>query len=223
MFFFQTRSLSEDEENQEWRVPLMCGKIKTLIGHAHLELGQIKEASESFYEAMTLYGYPFPTKNSTIAMRTRCLELKQICGIYMCSSLIRSNMEGYDAEFCDNVSECLALMCTLFLVRSTKEELILLCHLNLLSFFLQQLEMWDKAELAAAWSLAKALQSEMDFYKLCLAYSNMIRVCHYVGRNNLCIGLEIEALRLCHKKRSSVESQELTAIAKMYASIFFAR
>lgn len=63
----------------------------------------------------------------------------------------------------------------------------------------------------------------MDFHKLCMAYSNMIRVCHHTGKFNLCIGLEIEALRLCHKKRSSVEAEELTAVAKMYASIFFAR
>lgn len=82
---------------------------------------------------------------------------------------------------------------------------------------------WDKAELSAAWSLAKVLMSEMDFYKMCTAYSNMIHVSQRKDKNSLCIGLEVEALRLCHKKHSSVESQELIAVSKMYAAIFFCR
>lgn len=83
--------------------------------------------------------------------------------------------------------------------------------------------MWSNAELAAAWSLNKALQSEMDFYKLCVAYANMIRIYHHLGKQNLCIGLEIEALRLCHRKKSSVEAQELAAVSRMYTAIFYAR
>lgn len=99
----------------------MCGKIKTLIGHARLELGQSKEAAQSFNEAMKLYGYPFPTKRSSIKLQAGCLEIRQLMGLYLCPSLNSGNVDGYDAEFCDNVSECLALMCTLFIVSNSNQ------------------------------------------------------------------------------------------------------
>lgn len=83
--------------------------------------------------------------------------------------------------------------------------------------------MWPDAELAAAWSLQMCLKSQMDFYKLCTAYGNMILVAHHLGRKALTIGLEVNALKMCHKKKTTVESQDLLAVVKMYSAIFSAR
>lgn len=83
--------------------------------------------------------------------------------------------------------------------------------------------MWKDAELAAAWGLNKSLASEMDFYGLCVAYSNMIRLMHHKGKQTICIALEVHALRLCHRKKSNVEAQELKAVAKLYGAVFCAR
>lgn len=83
--------------------------------------------------------------------------------------------------------------------------------------------MWEDAELAAIWSLNMCLKSTMDFYKVCLAYGNMILVAHHLGRTALCVGLEVHALRMCHKKKTAVEAQELFSVVKMYSAIFSAR
>lgn len=83
--------------------------------------------------------------------------------------------------------------------------------------------MWEHAELAASWSLTKSLGSDMDFYGLCTAYANMLEVAHHLGKENLCVAIEVHALRLCHRKRSTVEAQELKAISKLYSAVFSAR
>lgn len=76
----------------------------------------MKEAYECFTNAMILYGYPFPTNKRLISLYVGCLELKQNIGLYLFPALIYSFVEGYEAEFCDNVSECLSLLCNLFVV-----------------------------------------------------------------------------------------------------------
>lgn len=82
---------------------------------------------------------------------------------------------------------------------------------------------WKEAELAAVWSLNKALASESDFYGICTAYANMLQVMHHFGREQTCIALEVHALRLCHRKTTSIEAQELKAVAKLYTAIFCSR
>lgn len=83
--------------------------------------------------------------------------------------------------------------------------------------------MWKDAELAAVWSLNKSLESQMDFYGMCTAYANMIIVMHHRGRQKVCVALEVHALRLCHRKQTNVEAQELKAVAKLYNAIFCSR
>lgn len=83
--------------------------------------------------------------------------------------------------------------------------------------------MWTDAELAAVWALNKSLQSELDFEGMCTAFANMIQVMHYMGKQKICIALEVHALRLCHRKKTSIEAQELKAVAKLYGAIFSCR
>lgn len=83
--------------------------------------------------------------------------------------------------------------------------------------------MWEHAELAAAWSLNKALQSDKDFFGLCNAYANMLEIANHMHKKNFCIALEVHALRFCHRKRSSVEAQELKAVAMLYGCVFCSR
>lgn len=51
----------------------------------------------------------------------------------------------------------------------------------------------------------------------------MLQVMHHFGRQQTCIALEVHALRLCHRKTSSIEAQELKAVAKLYTAIFCSR
>lgn len=114
---FTLQNKKMDEEEHEWKIPLLIGKIKTLQGNCRLELGQLKEAYEYFINAMTLYGYPFPTNRRLITLYVACLELKHNIGLYLFPKLMYSFVDGFDeAEFCDNVSECLSLLCNLFIV-----------------------------------------------------------------------------------------------------------
>lgn len=73
------------------------------------------------------------------------------------------------------------------------------------------------------WSLNRSLSSESNFYGICTAYANMLQVMHHLGRQQTCIALEVHALRLCHRKTSSIEQQELKAVAKLYTAIFCSR
>lgn len=47
------------EEEAPWKIPLIRGKIETLIGHARLELGQLEEAYVCFQHALRYYGARF--------------------------------------------------------------------------------------------------------------------------------------------------------------------
>lgn len=58
---------------------------------------------------------------------------------------------------------------------------------------------------------------------MCNAYANMLQVMHHLGRQQTCIALEVHALRLCHRKTTCIEAQELKAVAKLYTAIFGSR
>lgn len=118
LLYFQTKKALE--EKPSWKLPLVQGKLETLEGQCRLELGQLNEAFNCFHSAMRCYGYPFP--NSYIRIRTRAFfkELKQNFGLFLFPQILCKKMENYEADFCDNLSECLSLMCTLFMVKKTK-------------------------------------------------------------------------------------------------------
>lgn len=191
----------EDEYEASWKVPLIRGRLLTLVGQCRLELGHLDEAFTCFHTAMECYGYPFPRSRFDVRLRIFFKELKQNFGLFMFPSFLSVRMEAYEAEFCDNLSECLSLMCTLFM----------------------EINSWKQAELAAAWSLNKALASESDFYAMCVAYANMLQVMHHFGRQQVCVALEVHALRMCRRKTASIQAQELKAVAKLYGAIFSSR
>lgn len=83
--------------------------------------------------------------------------------------------------------------------------------------------MYSNAEYAALTSLRMTLKSQMNFQRMCYAYSDAISTGLHNGRTQFTIGLEIEALRMCLKKTTDVDMNELEAVVKMYTSIFHAR
>lgn len=113
---FQSKHIDHDDYEASWKIPLVRGKLQTLEGQCCLELGQLDEAYNCFYSAMRCYGYPFPTSYTRIRTRVFFKELKQTLGLFVFPSILSKNMEMYKAEFCDNLSECLSLMCNLFMV-----------------------------------------------------------------------------------------------------------
>lgn len=110
----------DNDYEASWKVPLVRGKLQTLEGQCCFELGQLEEAYNCFLSAMRLYGYPFPKSYARIRTRVFFKELKQTLGLFIFPSILSKNMQTYEAEFCDNLSECLSLMCNLFIVRICK-------------------------------------------------------------------------------------------------------
>ncbi|KAK9746117.1 hypothetical protein QE152_g6353 [Popillia japonica] len=184
--FLETQVTADIDDGTEWKIPLIRAKIEALFGRCKVELGEIAEAQQLFMKAMTDYGLPFPTSQISTSIIIRRLQMQQTMTLF-CRPINVGIKQGYEAEFCDDVSDCLALMCNLFIERN----------------------MWKQAKLAAVWSLNKALHSDMDFFILCNAYANMIQVAHHYGMQQICIALEVHALRLCHRKKTNVEPQEL--------------
>ncbi|KAB0803414.1 hypothetical protein PPYR_00384 [Photinus pyralis] len=195
----ETRSNYDQEE--QWKVTFIKAKIDTLFGHALLELGHLDDAYMYFKRGLSNYGFEFSENNLKRKLKTFTCELKQKLHFYVCNNMFTRQLSQQETEFNDNISQCLALMYQLF----------------------KELQMWEHAELAAALSLDRSLLSDSDFLGMCTAYTNMIDVAHHFGRECLCVALEVNSLYICHRKSSSIESQELTAVCHLYGVIFLAR
>ncbi|KAK4883887.1 hypothetical protein RN001_000158 [Aquatica leii] len=193
----------KNDSNPEdvWQIPLTRAKIETLLGYAVLELGQLEDAYLCFIRALHYYGYKFPVSKMKIKLEVFLNELKQRLSMYVFPAMFVATVDGYEAEFYDNVSECLSLLYRVFI----------------------DLRMWEHAELAATWSLNKSLASDLDFFGLCTAYKNMLNISCQLGKECLTIALEVNGLFLCHRKRSSIEAHELKAVSELYGAIFSSR
>lgn len=80
-----------------------------------------------------------------------------------------------------------------------------------------------RAELAAVWSLTRALEASKNLFQVCGAFSNMILIANYNKKKFWGVVLEVHALRFCHKKKSGIDPPELKAIIKLYNIIFETR
>lgn len=176
------------------------------------------------------------------------LKFKQLLRLYVFQPIFSRNIDEDLAEYCNDVSECLNLLCTYFTV-SISKHFLSFCMQSLLIFIkkkniyrwteiiafsqtqtpapfsnrqnvsFQKKMKWREAELSAIWSFNKAMETETDFEVLCTAYSSMIYIASVMGHHNLCVALEVYALRMCHRKTSLVEIQELKSVAKLYFEI----
>lgn len=77
--------------------------------------------------------------------------------------------------------------------------------------------------MAALWALNQAKHSETDFALICLCYASMITVCTYFGDLQQNVALEVFAFEFCQRKKTTVEREELRAVARLYTAIFIAR
>ncbi|XP_017785074.1 PREDICTED: adenylate cyclase type 10-like [Nicrophorus vespilloides] len=192
------------EENQTlivkpeeyWKLPYIRAKILTLIAIARFEIGQVNEAYIITDFALRTYGYKFPYKST---LRLRLLEIIQFVKFNYSSS--NTTKDDYNAEYCDNVSECLNLMSKIFMYLGD----------------------WNNAELAAIWSLRKALESEKNFFVLINAYTNMICTALHNKKYFVLVSLEIKALLYSRCYRGVIEPNDLFAIYELYSCIFLAR
>ncbi|XP_018579406.1 adenylate cyclase type 10-like [Anoplophora glabripennis] len=185
----------------EWMVSLKRGKLFSLMGRARMSL-EDDEAYDYLMEALHCYGISFPkTHLGKYILKSR-LKLRQKIKLYIFSNVVARRRFDEDlAEYCNNVSECLHMLCTYFLGK----------------------DKWDEAELAAIWSLNKAIQTESDFEVICLAYASMIRLVTITKQHNFSVALEVFALRTCHRKRTIVELEELKAVSELYLEIGYSR
>nr|CAH7718092.1 unnamed protein product [Callosobruchus chinensis] len=181
----------------DWMVELKKGKLYALLGKARMEVDD-PEAYNFFVKSLKCYGVSFPTSTFVKKFLKFKYKAKQNLKFWLYGNFFEGKAPDDDlSEYCNNVSECLC-----FLTR----------------YFMNH-DKWQEAELAALWSLTKALHTETDFEKLCMSYSNLIHISAVQGKYNFCVALEVFALKTCRKKKTSVELDELKAVAQLYFNI----
>nr|CAI5849851.1 unnamed protein product [Callosobruchus analis] len=181
----------------DWMVELKKGKLYALLGKARMEVDD-PEAYNFFMKSLKCYGVTFPKSRFEKKFLKFKYKAKQNLKFWLYGNFFEGKPPDDDvSEYCNNVSECLCFL-TRYFVNHDK---------------------WQEAEIAALWSLTKALQTETDFEKLCMSYSNLIHVSAVQGKYNFCVALEVFALKTCRKKKTSVELDELKAVAQLYFNI----
>ncbi|XP_072394694.1 adenylate cyclase type 10-like isoform X4 [Diabrotica undecimpunctata] len=187
----------KDQFELDWMVDLKKGKLFALLGYARMQVDD-DESYNYFLEALKLYSIRFPKRPSTKKIYSTVFKMKQKVKYYLGRTTASKKVDEDYAEYNNNVSECLGFLCKYFLSKGR----------------------WNEAEMAAMWSLSRALKSESDFEKVCIAYANLIYVQSTLGQYKLSIYLEVFALSFCHRKKTQVEVDELKALARLYYAIF---
>ncbi|CAH1106140.1 unnamed protein product [Psylliodes chrysocephalus] len=180
----------------EWMVDLRKGKLFTLLGIARMQIHD-DEAYTYFMGALKCYGMSFPQSTGTKKCLRTILKLKHKLKYILGYNMFARRVDDSVAEYNNNLSECLGCLCRYFVKK----------------------DRWDEAELAAIWSLTKAVVTETDFEKMCIAYGNTILVESTLGNHSFVIALEVYALRTCHKKKTYIELEEIKAVAFLYYAI----
>uniref|UniRef100_A0A6P7FT00 Adenylate cyclase type 10-like n=1 Tax=Diabrotica virgifera virgifera TaxID=50390 RepID=A0A6P7FT00_DIAVI len=187
----------KDQFELDWMVDLKKGKLFALLGYARMQVND-DDAYNYFLEALRLYSVRFPKTPTTKKIYSTVFKLKQTVKYYLGRTTASKKVDEDYAEYNNDVSECLGFLCKYFLSKGR----------------------WHEAEMAAMWSLARALRSESDFEKVCNAYSNLIYCQSTLGQYKFSIYLEVFALSFCHRKKTLVEADELKALARLYYAIF---
>ncbi|KAJ3648253.1 hypothetical protein Zmor_020070 [Zophobas morio] len=192
---------AKETVEHSWKYSLIRGKIYTLIGYARLELAQYQTAFINLHKSLEEYGVNFPTSRITRHIKTRLFEFKQLFGFYLLPNSLTKRLDHWETIFAGNLAESLSHLCNLYLIKNQ----------------------WKNAELAATWCLSKSLEAYSSFQLMTTAYANMLHIAQHLRRWNICIALEIHALRLCRTKKSTVDAEDLKSVAKLYSAIFFSR
>ncbi|XP_076268027.1 adenylate cyclase type 10-like [Rhynchophorus ferrugineus] len=186
----------------DWMITLKRGKLYTIMGFARMKLEQYNEGYKHLQDALECYGLSFPENKLSSYLHKMNLKFQQNMALYLFPSRYTTKSTDDDvSNYYNDVSECLGYLCDYYLIQGQ----------------------YKHAKLAAIWSLKQAKWSNTDFSIVCMAYSNMIRMCTYFGEQRQNIALEVFAFEICNKKRSTVEREELKAVGNLYCSIFFAR
>ncbi|XP_030764009.1 adenylate cyclase type 10-like isoform X2 [Sitophilus oryzae] len=186
----------------DWVITLKKGKLYAIMGWARMKLQQVDEGYKLLHSALDCYGVKFPSNSVSLSLRKMSLEFHQNISLFILPvNYSNKNADDDVSNYYNDLSECLGFLCKYFLLK----------------------KQYKHAKLAAMWSLKEARWSATDFNLICLAYANMIRLGTLFGEQKHNIALEVFAFEMCNRKRTTVEREELTAVGKLYFSIFFAR
>ncbi|XP_050306071.1 adenylate cyclase type 10-like isoform X2 [Anthonomus grandis grandis] len=186
----------------DWMITLKRGKLYAIMGYSRMKLAQYEEGYVHLIAALDCYGITFPSNTVALSIKQISLSLQQDMSLYIFPKLYTGKSNDDDlSNYCNDVAECLYYLSSYFKIKG--------------KFY--------HARLAAMWALKHAKYSETDFSLICMCYANMINMCTHFGDQGQNIALEVFAFELCQRKRSTVEREELKAVALMYSAIFFAR
>ncbi|KAL3270905.1 hypothetical protein HHI36_021414 [Cryptolaemus montrouzieri] len=189
-------------ETPAWRIPILEAKLYTWYGALMMVQDQNDEALKMFLVAMGKFGYPFPEGSFGIHIKLWTKKLKQKMGMYLFpDKLIDKKLSDEDNDVMDSISCCLNKMFHLFI----------------------QTDKPKQAELAAVWSITRALEAAKSLPQVCGAFGNMILMANYKKNKFWSVVLEVHALRFCHKKRYGIDPPELKSVVKLYYVIFATR
>ncbi|CAL7939791.1 unnamed protein product [Xylocopa violacea] len=194
--------LFKSNEDEVVLLPYLNAKIQTLRGQCFLESGSIFEAEQSLEMAVTHLGYKFPKLDMMIDLKS-ISQLMDLKVKLTCKKDWRLNTshENNSANYTEQLAQCLTQMFALFRIKGLKKH----------------------ARLAAIWGLNAALKSNKNLLILCTSYTNMLITAHMYQDRCIIPHLEQKSINLCIENKDDLESQEVNAIAELYAGIFFSR
>ncbi|KAJ3648252.1 hypothetical protein Zmor_020070 [Zophobas morio] len=183
-----------------WKLSLISAKIYSLAGFCLLEMGYLDQAEVELRKALSKYEITFP-RGVHRQMKVFHYKVKHYIGFHFFPRLLMKPLDYWGTLYSNNLSECLSHLCIVFVYKKK----------------------WRRAEMAATWSLTRALGSFSDFRVICTACANMIRVAQHYANWKLCLHLEMYSLQMCRLKASAVDVEDLRSVAQLYGVIFSSR
>ncbi|XP_076763166.1 adenylate cyclase type 10 [Xylocopa sonorina] len=194
--------LFKSNEDEVVLLPYLNAKIHTLQGQCFLESGSIFEAEQTLEMAVTHLGYKFPKLEMMIDLKSISqlmdLKVKLTCRK---DWRLDTDHENSGVDYTEQLATCLSKMFELFRIKGLKKH----------------------ARLAAIWGLNAALKSNRNLLILCTSYTNMLITAHMYQDRYIIPHIEQKSIDLCNESKDTLESQEVNAIAELYAGIFFSR
>ncbi|XP_044745278.1 adenylate cyclase type 10-like [Coccinella septempunctata] len=190
-----------DKPPPKWRKNLLEAKISTISAKAYRELGLHAESVDQLKIAMEKYGLKFAKNKIKRAIASARAKLDKMLTFYMFPELHTKRLSKSICEYYNDISETL----------------------NMYAEVLMAAGKWKMAELIALKALYRALNAQTSFIRICDCFSTLITIVICRRKRSMSIALEVHALRFCYRKTNRVESAELSAVCKLYMTVFMGK
>ncbi|XP_045481901.1 adenylate cyclase type 10-like isoform X2 [Harmonia axyridis] len=182
----------------KWRKKLLEAKILTISAKAYKELGLLVDSQDQLRIAMEKYGLKYTKNKFKRAIGLTKVKLEKWLTFYAFPELHTKKLSLSICQYYNDIAEAL----------------------NMYAEVLMAAGRWKAAEFIAVKALYRALNAQTSFVRICDCFSTLLSIVILMKKRNICIALEVHALRYCYRKTNRVESSELSAVCRLYLTIF---